>query len=167
MQVADLRDGEDTGSIVECKLHGRSQSRSLCCRRSDVAYIFERHVRSVTVPATTSVWRITSVDTSPSLNVSTIPHVRDRDVACSQVFDSLKAVVVLPNAADCHSQPCKERTVFYQDVRTVGLERDGVVTTVNVESSKGDVVGVDGVCTICLPRISARTPAVSRPVLVI
>lgn len=103
--------------------------RGTLCDSKDAACIlklevFESHVGGVTSATASSVWWVAGADSCPRLDVDTVTHVVDCDVACCDVFDCFVAVLVLPDAADGHAEASVKVAVFDEDVGTVGFGAD-------------------------------------------
>lgn len=110
--------------------------------------VLQCHICCIPQPTATTIGRISTADASPGLEVGTIPHVVDGDVASSDVFDNLIHPIILTNAADRNAQAGVEVAVFDEDVRTVGFRADGIVPIVDSPSTEGNVIRVNSVSAV-------------------
>jgi hypothetical protein len=83
-----------------------------------------------------------------SLNISTVSHVVGANVTGSDVLDGFKGIVVLTDAANGNTEAGVEVTVFNQDVGTVGLHGNRVISVGDIPAAKGDVIRVDYISAI-------------------
>jgi hypothetical protein len=92
-----------------------------------------------------------------SLNISTISHVVGANVASSDVLDRFKYIIVLTNASNGNSEAHIEVAVFDQDVGTVGLHRNGIVSVSDIPATEGNVVCVYNITAVSIKRTKFKT----------
>lgn len=107
----------------------------------------EGDVGCIANATTSAIGRISSRVASPCLYVCAVSHVVRADVTSSDVFNVLESVIVLTDTANSNAQTHIEVTVFDQNVGTVGLHGDRVISVGHAPATEGNIVRIHGVST--------------------
>ena len=84
----------------------------------------------------------------PSLEINGMQRPPKLTIPHCHILNSLEPPIKLPNAPHGHPTPLMEYRVLYQDIRTVGLGTNRVISIDDFPAIERDVVRVDGVCSI-------------------
>lgn len=87
----------------------------------------------------------------PRLEVNSIAHIVDRDVARRDVLHDFVAIWVLADGPNGDPEASVEVAILDQDVGAVSFGADRVVAIVDSPSTECNVVCIDSVCAVRLP----------------
>lgn len=107
----------------------------------------EGDVGCIANATTSAIGRISSRVASPCLYVCAVSHVVRADVTSSDVFNVFESVIILTDTANSNAQTHIEVTVFDQNVGTVGLHGDRVISVGHAPATEGNIVRIHGVGT--------------------